>query len=880
MKTLLVALAALACACADLTPVAQGTCGNGVLDPGEDCDLPDQAVCSQCSYTCGNCPAGYVCSARDQLCHAPTGVFSRDPTGQFSFPAVTGYVADINADQIPDLIGLSGSSLTATYGQAQGDLTAQATQVTPTLAGPGAFAVRPLAGGGDQLLLGTEDGIAGYRPESGKLLPYPFSNPLAQAYAPCTFMHQSGVTAMTTFAYDGKHVNGVARDAAGNVWLVVIEVPSGLCGYAPACGMKAGPDDKVYVDRFDTTSVTGTTSELVAIGLAPTTPPPQGATTLCVLRHDATASPPAPPGQVPGAPIDNHGASVTFAHLSAAACPWLVTAGDQLTALAPGSDASGCTLTGSPVTFQADPSDPAAALLQGNGAPVGRVPLDPPVGQLEPDAIAVTTWPPSVFGQTVVLGIHPPGAGNVASADDLYASSSPLFAVRSARDASGRVRTVGTSAFDVEVLERLGMTPYFSAYRIPSAGSPTALELLDLDADGRVDIAYTEEAGDGERLEIAWGGAGLPEPPQEYAAGLPSVLGLFRVDIPDSSDPNDVIPDLALVHADPAGDPAALRLVVFHGGPQRTLPAYFDPRTPTAIPSAFSTLLAGSFLGPTAGTDVITLEVPQSGNARLWEFPGSPDGSLATAMGPYATDAGACSGTASLCADSALFTNWPVAASDGTTSDVAIGVDPRGRVAMLDPRTHTTMLASCAPGACQLPDAEAGSPWQLHGVFAGDPGPGRQLFVIYAPPDIRDATGMVMACQVSDQGVPSSCTQLTYDVLANTPGVVDGLGNQLCTDAITGPFSPPPATRPEVLLVCRPDQGSNAALWKLSADGSSYHATQVRGLGNTRFVVFADVTGDGLPDLIAISLDSSTPLVDIYPQCDHRDLACVKAGAP
>jgi hypothetical protein len=118
-----VALSALvlhhAAGCEVLDPLNAG-CGNGVLDPGEDCDgnFPGQAVpCrepvaeSSCRFDCsedGTCPAGFGCGA-DGVCRRPTGTFAMSvgPLGGRTSHIV---VSDVDADGRDDLVhaGLEG----------------------------------------------------------------------------------------------------------------------------------------------------------------------------------------------------------------------------------------------------------------------------------------------------------------------------------------------------------------------------------------------------------------------------------------------------------------------------------------------------------------------------------------------------------------------------------------------------------------------------------------------------------------------------------------------------------------------------------------------------------------------------------------------------
>jgi hypothetical protein len=60
--------------CTDFADVPRDVCGNGLLEPGEDCDS-DAANCVRCAVTCdpGACPSdAYTCGV-DGFCHAPGG---------------------------------------------------------------------------------------------------------------------------------------------------------------------------------------------------------------------------------------------------------------------------------------------------------------------------------------------------------------------------------------------------------------------------------------------------------------------------------------------------------------------------------------------------------------------------------------------------------------------------------------------------------------------------------------------------------------------------------------------------------------------------------------------------------------------------------------
>jgi hypothetical protein len=86
-----VAVAIASCACSTLPDIPAGVCGNGVLDPTEDCDgFPREGLeCrppgerAQCRLDCSPsadgepvaCPVGYGCDA-DHVCRRATGDYA------------------------------------------------------------------------------------------------------------------------------------------------------------------------------------------------------------------------------------------------------------------------------------------------------------------------------------------------------------------------------------------------------------------------------------------------------------------------------------------------------------------------------------------------------------------------------------------------------------------------------------------------------------------------------------------------------------------------------------------------------------------------------------------------------------------------------------
>lgn len=127
---LLLGLASFLFDCATLSPLTADTCGNGVIDPGEDCDgfattcghrfasgiaTAPKADCSlscntagktnACHFACDDttpCPDGWGCSA-DRICRRPGGSFAT-PADAISSGADTLAAGDFDGDHRQDIL--------------------------------------------------------------------------------------------------------------------------------------------------------------------------------------------------------------------------------------------------------------------------------------------------------------------------------------------------------------------------------------------------------------------------------------------------------------------------------------------------------------------------------------------------------------------------------------------------------------------------------------------------------------------------------------------------------------------------------------------------------------------------------------------------------
>lgn len=869
MKLIVLASLALA-ACSDLQGLQQSTCGNGLIEPGEDCDSP-LAHCDRCSIVCfddNECNAitggGYICGP-DLRCHAPAGTFLRTQPIALDVDALR--IADVSQppDGFGDLLAKSSSAVTVAYGAADGVPATRVSVQAPTSQGPVTFAKLD----GDNtldLLVPTPDGIAAFTFGFGTPSPYTFPQLLEGG--------GGGMTGqpLMAFSLDDDYVAAVG-DGPEGLGLIVLFVGDGEetpVAQAPLCGAAPADFTEGRTSIALAGSPTGTHvmfAALLGSGVS---------STVCVLAIDAVTGPAqfvvSEVAKLPGfAPQ----AKPLLAPLNGpAACPSLIAEpvlGANL-ALLPGQSTTTATkpcrfLAATPLVRRS-----VAGTVLTSGSPLGSARLG------SSDTAAVLT-----------NGVFRYVSGEL---QQVYISDRVLDrTVETDLNGDGLVDLVaiGAGQKDLDLLYQIVPLPGmygFLRVRLPTGAPVDRMLTGEFDGNGHFDIAYVENVDQGDRLMIAYGTADRPLDGR-LVGTFTNVFSLLSVTLPDSTDPFEVIDDLAVLYQSVAGE----QLALLHGSPQRTMQAFYDPfkfGAPGA-PSLAATI-PGAFGGGRGGHDLLSLGTmidptqPASPPVGLmYVTPTAPDGAIAEfggrcAISPLLAE---CSGDGitssggganpSLCLSDASYTTWPVAGRD-----LAIGIDGSGHAITVDPSTFDLCEET-------LPSAKTFTSWgdKLALSPAAKPRRIRSLDVISSDPPELGITFAPAAGSSAALAALRTC-ELVNGV-ANKPCedpvklIAEQAGNVICTDLASGRVFPrsrfdtneAPVKR-DLLVVCglQPDA---RAVYRISRFADRSTVTMLFDVATASDIEVGDINGDGIDDIVVIDRADTGATATVYVQCTSRN---------
>lgn len=808
-------------ACTDFTDITRSVCGNGLLEPGEDCDS-EVASCVRCAVTCDakdDCPSANYACGNDGFCHAPGGELA-DPSSPVQFQADDFRITDLDRDGAGDVVGVSKTSVIIRKGDAAGALTATSSFVTPAQSGAAAFG--DLDGDGTiDVTLATPDGIVELTSRFGSLSPVAIESPLfAETGEPLDFVR--------LFQPSTLELGGMIS-IENSIQLVIVAFVGEALSATEPCKARLGTLTEASVDLstleiYRVTPDGALTNELVVSFLTTSGD-------ICVTSVHG--------GLLGGyqfddiTPVGAAGRSVKpiLADLDTDndPCPALVNSDGGAHALRQwdGSNSNGhCVLAiaganGAPLPLA--PQAPADAIA------IGRIELSPRIEGLGRDALVMTS---GVYGNIPAPIPFVPAPVMT----ELYSSTGRRlgFVATGDLDNDGDLDAVLATSDqdDLDVLFRFPAG--LQLFRVDTASTISSLTLADVDGNGVRDIAYTEKIGDHHDMLVAYGTADRPLAPIQVAS-FSGVGAVSVLQFPDSVDTLGIAEDLAVIQPGAGADGNAL-LSLLHGSPQRTMLSFFDPRSDARRSDTFLYgVVVGDFVDepPALHRDLVAFGIGDN-IARAWRVAGTPlgldntpsDGAEAILPGFR----------------SELFA-WPA-----PDLDVVLAVDrDSARATVIDPANFTVTEASNLvdglPAGVAIRSLHAA---ELEGSLA-----------LVASFQSADA-GAVRVCTMSAAGVPERCDDLTPLIVAADPLVTS------CIDASPGVISDDGAV--DLVVLCR--TASQTGLYRVRGDQVFDLGAQATGMQAIRV---GDVTGDGLDDVVA-TINTGTQAVLTFAQCSSRQL--------
>ncbi|MDB4955175.1 MAG: hypothetical protein JWO36_2744 [Myxococcales bacterium] len=853
MKAAALTVLAGLCACVDLPAIEPG-CGNGILEPGEVCDVRD-AQCVACGWTCAHdsdCAAipaprdasAYRCGT-DRQCHAPAGTLAGQTSAQ-PFAAQSVFVTDVDRDGYGDAVGLSAESLVTRFGDDAGHLDVARSTLTPVRAG--ASEVLDIDGDGAlDVLVPARDGAVAYTSPHGAMSPFAFALSLN---IPLQLLPR------VLIPIDGKRIVALVDDPLGSGSLVGAVIDATQQSLTPVQITLCDPNLSAATFEPDSISVhdaTGLDGErAVGFSFVATI---GNQRKLCVMRVAEDLQP---------SPIAFHVAASTpftapatravIAQIENGACPALVFSdlGPGALTYLPGIlDASNrCTLSLNQQTLPAIPGPPGDAA-------VGVVRLVPAISGVAPDALVMAS------------GIYGIGA---AAAVPYYISDRPLTHVAYGDVDGDHIADAVATGTDqtIDVLYRTSSPTAFTRVRLPTNATPSHLSIGDFDGNGIADIAYVEPLNSGQALQIAYGTHDRPLPAIEVA-DFTKVEDLVRVSLLDSSDRDGHVDDFGVVdvRVDPLTQKSAPVVVVFHGSADRAMIPFVDPRG-TNPGSSFGLVAGGHFQTGKSSLDLFMLEVPDAiratAPAMAWRMAGAGPGALYQVSSLFPSESGFVQvsdtgrptfGSCTMpldsvfCANQARLVTWPTSGPDQV-----IAIDPtKAQAIVIQPASFDVHTANAAITVEPIPVPGLPTMARLRATLVADldRDGADELVIAYEVGDTEHPTGSILVC------TPSTSTIACTDLVAMIPELV----GRSCTDLVPGHVG-----EARFVVQC------GSELHAVAHDADGYHATYLVGVVNRPEAIAAgDVTGDGVDDVLALASDlGGVRRLFVYRQLTAREV--------
>lgn len=860
MKALL--LVALVAGCTDFQTIDLGVCGNGVVEPGEDCDSADDS-CQACKLLCSPtvaCPAGYGCGV-DGVCGAPGGQLTEG--GALDSLSVRDLrVTDLDKDGTSDLIGLSATSLIERYGDRVAPLARGVSLLTAEQTGAAGFG--DLDGDGSlDVMIPTPDGLVGYQSRYGTpsplQVPFTVTGVSGKAQLVGVFPLQALVFGVLT--YDTATPNARVLLSIVDLRETAAPIPHVLCDLAA----KAGDVELAGIDVYDASK--GSEAQYV-VGIPATI---GGVRKECVLSirvdpnpNDAklgvssqtiytlTPAALAVPDKAVLANLDFFG--------TADPCPSLLvqdhTTSDLLLAAYDGShtgagNAAQCTLATKPGNgFPLILDSKANTRLPASSHLIGRIPLVPQISiGFGADALVTDR---NFFIYAVNAGYS------------FYESQRTLKGVASG-DVNGDGQTdavlIPATDDDLDVVLRAHTADGdgYVLYRLDTAAAADTVQVADFDGNGYNDIAYTEIAGDHRRLMVAYSNAAGIQPPTEQAT-FPTVEQMTPINVPSSLDLLSRCVDLLVTTS---GGSAGELLTLLEGSPNPTLTPVYDPR-PGGATWTLRDVSIGRF--SVDGTiDVFPLGWTPDAGGRVKGFPvaNTPIG----LVGDHAhdidmlgfADCQTISATSAQLCDDGDTTTVSVG-----SYDVVIGIDEHSVGGLLDPNP-ANMTSSITAQLFPLPDVTKGV--RVHNMLTADldNDGALELIATFAKPD--GTTGAVVHCELSMGGMPSHCVDMGDAIRAFDPAVTSCFDAAVGRFAFQGPTDTPPAGS-DLVVACL--AGSTTSLYRYAPD-KTVSLLLATDKAKPVFLRSGDFDGDGAIDLALVHGAPGAQTLTFFHQCTSRE---------